>query len=118
MCNDMTIKIEIQGPCVCDLCLRGPAFDTPRGFRCQLHWTMDIAEDHPVPMPSDPAMVSDLEQLNLAAIRKLHDLKASNFQDHQKVPECETPEQQLAHVRRLTTERLEQISTGTNHTHQ
>jgi hypothetical protein len=59
----MKITIELQGPCVCDICLRGPAFDTPLGFRCHTHWTIDLAAANPVPLPRDPAMLADLRSL-------------------------------------------------------
>ena len=53
------------GPSYCDTCGEWPASMTPKGKRCHLCWTRDIAAENPVPLPSDTKMLEDLASLGV-----------------------------------------------------
>lgn len=68
----------IHGPSFCEApgCGAWPARPTDLGMRCHLCWCRDVADANPVPLPSNPRMLSDLARIGVAgALEKLKALK-------------------------------------------
>lgn len=53
------------GPSYCAVCGEWPASMTPRGKRCHLCWTRDIAAENPVPLPNGKQCLKDLASIGV-----------------------------------------------------
>ena len=60
------------GPSYCGVCGEWPASLTPKGKRCHMCWTRDIAADNPVPLPNGKKCLEDLASIGVpGAAQKL-----------------------------------------------
>lgn len=53
------------GPSYCEACGEWPASMTPKGKRCHMCWTRDIAAENPVPLPDDKQCLDDLARIGV-----------------------------------------------------
>lgn len=53
------------GPSYCGVCGEWPASMTPKGKRCHLCWTRDIAAENPVPLPNGKQCLEDLASIGV-----------------------------------------------------
>ena len=53
------------GPSYCAVCGEWPASMTPKGKRCHMCWTRDIAAENPVPLPNGKQCLEDLASIGV-----------------------------------------------------